>query len=141
MIFGASISPEKLFAMSVIGVLLIVGLALLFAKRPKKLNIQDYTKKWREIQALCKDKKTWPMAILGADALLSEVLKKRKINGKTTGERLVSAQKLFSNHDSVWQAHKLRNRIAHGEQKTVKENEVKKALIAIRQALRDIGAL
>ncbi|MDQ2973050.1 MAG: hypothetical protein M3Q79_01035 [bacterium] len=134
-------TPEKLFAAAVIAVFVFVGLTALFIKKPKKLKVTSYTTRWREIQNTLKDKKLWPLAIIEADSLLGEVLKKRKFKGANMGERMVSAQKLFSDHDAVWTAHKLRNKLAHGEQKTVKEDEVKKALVALRQALKDLGAL
>lgn len=134
-------SPEKIFAISIVVLIALLGVAVLLTVKPKKLKVPKYTERWRVIQATLKDKNNWVMAILDADAMLGEALKKRKFKGKTVGERLVSAQKMLSDHDSVWSAHKLRNRLAHGEQKSVKEDEVKKALIAIRQALKDLGAL
>lgn len=134
-------SPEKIVAVSVIALIVALGLLILFLRKPKKLKVPKYTERWRGIQSTLKDKNQWVMAILDADAMLGEALKKRKYKGKTVGERMVSAQKVFTDHDSVWSAHKLRNRLAHGEQKSVKEDEVKKALIAIRQALKDLGAL
>lgn len=134
-------SPEKIAVVGFVVLLILIGAALIFFRAPRKVRPKKYLLRWRNIQVSLKDNKLWPMAVMDADALLSEVLKKRKISGKTMGERMVAAQKLFSDHDSVWQAHKLRNKIAHGEIKNLKELEVKKALIAFRQALRDLGAL
>jgi hypothetical protein len=76
-----------------------------------------------------------------ADQLLDNVLKKRNKVGKTMGERMVSAQNDFSNNDAVWQAHKFANHIRHTNDESLQETDVKAALIAFRQALRDLGAL
>jgi hypothetical protein len=121
-------------------VLLIVA-KLLRRRAPKELNIEYFQARWKDLQKLCRDKKTWPLAIIDADNLLDEALKKRKVKGKTMGERLVTAQHNLTNNDGVWFAHKLRNKIVHEEFKNLKEADVKDALIGFRQALKDIGAL
>jgi hypothetical protein len=83
----------------------------------------------------------WPMAVIQADNLLDEALKKRRYKGKTMGERMVSAQKTFTNNNQMWFGHKLRNRIVHESDIKLAEKDVKTALIGLRQALRDLGAL
>lgn len=108
--------------------------------KPRPLNTTYFQKKWLEAQNLCKDKTTWPLAIINADKLLDEALKKRHYKGKTMGERMVSAQRMLSNNDGVWFGHKLRNRVVHEDTK-LREGDVKKALLGLRQALKDLGAL
>lgn len=122
-------------------VLLAVVLGAGFLRfRPRSLKHEYFQRKWQDAQKLCKDKTTWPLAVINADKLLDEALKKRKFKGKTMGERLVSAQRELSNNDGVWFGHKLRNRVVHEETK-LKEGDVKKALVGLRQALKDVGAL
>lgn len=107
----------------------------------RKLKPERYQQKWKELQAFCKDKATWPDAVIAADNLLDEVLKKRRMKGRTMGERLVKAQREFSDNDGVWSAHKLRNRLESEPDTQLKEEEVKTALLNFRQALKDLGAL
>ncbi len=133
--------------LDVIGAVLAVAvlLALVFvagrAKRyPKSLNARYFQAKWQEAQTFCKDKTSWPLAVINADKLLDEALKKRRFKGKTMGERMVAAQREMSDNDGVWFAHKLRNRLVHEADVKLKEADVKKALIGIRQALKDLGA-
>jgi hypothetical protein len=57
------------------------------------------------------------------------------------GERMVKAQRLFTDNDGVWFAHKLRNKIDADPTIKLKESEVKQALVGFRQALKDLGAL
>lgn len=122
----------------------IIGITILFVlykKVPKRIKRAKFTRKWRDVQQLCSDKSNWPQAILLADLLLDEVLKRRKREGKTMGERMVSAQNDFTNNDAIWQAHKFANHIRHTSDEKLNEQDVKAALVAFRQALRDLGAL
>lgn len=128
-----------------IAVVVIVLLGVVFGagylkRRPKVLNVAYFQTKWKEAQGYCKDKSTWPLAVINADKLLDEALKRRKFKGKTMGERMVAAQRELSDNDSVWYAHKLRNRLVHEADVKLKEADVKRALIGIRQALKDLGA-
>jgi hypothetical protein len=56
----------------------------------------------------------WKLAIIEADIVLDETLKQLGYSGGSLGERLksISPQQMTSLHDA-WEAHKVRNRIAH----------------------------
>lgn len=131
------------FLIAAIGAgLAALGLITFVAKRPRKdLDRQYFTKKWNELQKLCGKSETWPMAVIQADSLLDEALRKRHFKGKTMGERLVSAQRTMTDNDTMWFGHKLRNKLVHETDIQLTEKEVKKALLGLRQALRDVGAL
>lgn len=122
--------------------LAILGLITFLARRPRKdLDRKYFQAQWRELQKGLNRSETWPMAVIQADNLLDQALKKRRFKGKTMGERMVSAQRSFSDNDSAWFAHKLRNRLVHEVNVKLTEKEVKNALVGLRQALRDLGAL
>lgn len=106
-----------------------------------RLNSEKFREGWLAVQELCRDKSTWPLAVINGDKLLDEALRKRGFKGKNTGGRLVSARKILSDNDKVWFAHKLRNRLVHEEDIKLTEAIVKNALAGIRQALKDLGAL
>ena len=97
--------------------------------------------KWQEVQKMCSSRENWSQAIIDADRLLDEALKKRRIGGKNMGERMVRAQRIFTDNDSVWFGHKLRSKIETDPDVKLKEDDVKNALLGIRRALKDIGAL
>lgn len=127
----------------IVGVLLIAAtvFGVRFRLKPRKIKPQDFQTKWKEIKALLATKETWGEAVLDADQLLDRALKRLRFKGGSMGERLVHAQKQFSDHDSVWQAHKLAKKIVSDKEDVVlKEADVKKALLAFGQALKDIGA-
>jgi len=57
----------------------------------------------------------WKLAIIEADIILDQALKKRGYAGNSLGERLKSiAPTALASLDDAWQAHKIRNYIAHG---------------------------
>jgi hypothetical protein len=127
---------------SAVGVLAVCVLGFVFnKKRPKRVKIRHYSKRWKDIQKLCPSKETWPQAVIEADNLLDDVLKKRRYKGSSMGERLVEAQKIFTDNDSVWYAHKLRKKIEAEPSIKLKKAEVKDALFGIRQGLKDLRAL
>jgi hypothetical protein len=125
--------------LAIVGALIIAitGVVVIIKKLPKRVKTHHYTRKWRELQRLCHNKEQWMEALRAADALLDDVLKKKRFAGKTMGERMVEAQRNFSSNDAIWNAHKL----AQKQDSHLKEEEVKNSLIAYRQALRDLGAL
>ncbi|HSX05313.1 MAG TPA: hypothetical protein VLF69_02505 [Candidatus Saccharimonadales bacterium] len=120
---------------------MVFGTSFLLRRKPKKLSQDYYYDKWQELQKLCKDKSTWPLAIIDADKLLDDVLKKLRYKGKTMGERLVAAQRDIKDNDGVWFGHKLRNRLVHENNVKLTERDVKEALIGLRAGLKDLGAL
>jgi hypothetical protein len=109
--------------------------------RTRRLNVKKYTKRWQELQQYCASRKTWPQALSEADALLDKALKQRRFKGKTTGERLVSAQHKLTSNDSVWFSHKFCQKVQGVDVRTLKKKEMLIALAGFRQALRDLGAL
>lgn len=121
--------------------LLVLGSGWLLRRRPRKLNVERYQQKWQAAQKFCADKSTWPLAIIDADKLLDDALKKSHYKGKTMGERLVSAQHDIKDNDGVWYGHKLRNRLVHESDVKLKQRDVQDALVGIRSALKDLGAL
>jgi len=132
-----------LLAAAIVFGIIILLLISRFAPKPKRRLNQDYfQKRWLEILQRVKSSDDGTvLAIIDADKLVDEALKKLHFSGKTMGERLVAAQRSLTNNDSVWYAHKLRNRLVHEPSVRLKKNEAQMALTGFRQALRDLGAL
>lgn len=56
----------------------------------------------------------WRLAIIEADTILDELVKKMGYEGDTMGERLKNIEiSDFTTLQDAWEAHKIRNRIAH----------------------------
>jgi hypothetical protein len=108
---------------------------------PVRLNQEFYQQKWSELLTKVKTQDGMALAVIDADKLLDDALKKRHFKGKTMGERLVAAQRSLSDNDAVWFGHKLRNKLVHEQNVRLKKRDVQKALAGLRQGLRDLGAL
>ncbi|HSX14614.1 MAG TPA: hypothetical protein VLE72_01730 [Candidatus Saccharimonadales bacterium] len=80
-------------------------------------------------------------AVSEADKLLDYALKQLGTPGETMAERLKRVEGRLSHKEDVWQAHKLRNHLAHEVSFDLVASHAKGALAAFGQALRDLGAL
>ena len=126
-------------------IIILFAVAILVAgklfKRKSGLNQEEFMRRWKDIQTLIGTPEGSKMAIIEADNLVDEALKQLRISGKTMGERLVSARKMFTDNDAIWMAHKLRNKIVHESNTRVQPHQLKDAIIGFRKALKDLGAL
>jgi hypothetical protein len=123
-------------------VLIIVSrIGARFGVSPQKgLNKEYFHDKWFELLARVKTSEGMILAVIDADKLLDEALRKRHFRGKTMGERLVAAQRSLSDNDAVWYAHKLRNRLVHEPNVKLKKSEAQTALTGFKKGLQDLGA-
>jgi hypothetical protein len=125
----------------IIGLVFLAGIGGLNKKR-SGLDHAYYRKQWQTIEGYKQNGGAgWQLAIFEADKLLDHALKNRGFGGQTMGERLKSASGAFMSTDSVWHAHKLRNRLAHEQNVSLNSVTVDKALHNFRAALKDLGAL
>lgn len=134
---------EKI-AMAVGGAVILVVLVAVFfwvRRRRKPIDTTYFVAEWKTLQKLLRNKDRWDVALMQADNLLDIALKKKHFRGKSMGERMVKAQRLFTDNDSLWFAHKLRNKIESDPKLKLKEADLKQALVGLRQALKDLGAL
>lgn len=133
---------DVLIMIAVLAIVAALGGCIVWlSKRPRRMKIRHFQEKWLELQKLCANKENWAQAILDADKLLGEALKKKRFAGKSMGERLMAAQRVLTDNEAVWFGHKLRNKLLEDPATKLKEKDVKEALIGFRQALKDLGAL
>jgi hypothetical protein len=82
----------------------------------------------------------WRIGILEADNMLDEVLRNKGYVGEGVGEMLKSAS--FKTVSLAWDAHKIRNRIAHeGSDFQLTEREAKKAFTLYESVFRELKAI
>ena len=80
------------------------------------------------------------VAILDADKILNEALRGAGIPGIQLGDRLKKARPgQIPNLDELWQAHKLRNQIAHEPNFKLKRDLAERALTIYKTALENMG--
>lgn len=133
--------------MLMLGGILLIGLVLLAyiataGKRRSGLDREYYRAQWQRVEKLQNQGDTgWQLAILEADKLLDQALKAAGYPGQTMGDRLKDARSAFRSNDQVWQAHKLRNRLAHETDVRLNNIVVSRTLRQFKAGLKDIGAL
>lgn len=79
-------------------------------------QFSDVNPKWVKVLGHIKsdNPSDWRLAILEADIMLEEMLDKMGYPGQTLGERLKMVERSdFDTIDMAWEAHKIRNEIAH----------------------------
>lgn len=81
----------------------------------------------------------WRLAVLEADVLLDEMVSGMGYHGDSLGERLKSVEKSdFTTLDKAWEAHAVRNRIAHeGAAFALTEREAKRVLTLYEEVFKE----
>ena len=125
----------------IFGILILIILGRFGRRFVQPVNRRYFDKRWGEVLGRVKTSEGMALAVIDADKLLDEALRRKGYRGKTMGERLVAAQRELSNNDSIWYAHKLRNRLVHEPNVRLRKSEAKNALSGIKQGLQDMGAL
>lgn len=131
----------------VVAALTIGGLMIIFiqfaSKRAPKLNREAYAKVWRAIseRANVHSSDSMQMTIMKADKLLDRAMRDYGVAGETMGDRLKARKGYWSNENTLWAAHKLRNQIAHETNVKLNEQTFRRAMASYEEALRDLGAL
>ena len=104
-----------------------------FSKHDQKF----FHEKWVIITALVDHSPA--QSVLEADKLLDLALHKLGFQG-SFGEKLKRVGKVYFSHEQqVWDAHKLRNQIAHEVGFQVSRERAQGAISIFKQALRDLG--
>lgn len=141
---GDSLLPTlmMLLAIVVVGVVL---LAILITTRGKgkTLDKEAYRTEWLKIENNL-DKAndaTYQFSILSADKLLDRALRELGVPGKDMGERLKKSDGRFKNIDTVWVAHKIRNKIAHEVDAKIDRKVLRRMLAVYKNALKELGAI
>lgn len=116
------------YALAVIGLLVIIYCTMrIFELRAREEEYyhtliteptaeESTNHRWQHIQMLAESGKSseWREAIIEADIMLDDLLTKEGYHGASVGEKLKGVDRAnFSTLDDAWEAHKVRNRIAH----------------------------
>ena len=101
--------------------------------------------RWQSVQShLASDNPNdWKLAIIEADVLLEKMLDSAGFTGTTVGEKLKSAAtRSFDTLDDAWQAHRVRNQIAHGGADFVLTHKLaKETMIQYERVFTEFGVL
>lgn len=110
----------------------------------KNINKNDFSKEWQEVlkHASSHNPNDWKIAILDADSILDEVLIGKGVQGETLGERLKSVDPAdMKTLDMAWEAHKYRNAIAHGNELSFNQHEVRRIIALFEKTFKELKAI
>jgi hypothetical protein len=101
--------------------------------------------KWQRIVALVASESPteWRHGVIEADVILDEALKERGYIGESLGERLKNIPDgSLNNLSAAWDAHKVRNEIAHaGSDFILTQREARRAIDLYRKILDELGVV
>ena len=110
----------------------------------EELSRRRAVKAWKQIQKRLKigGEAQLKMAIIEADKILDEILKKSGYQGENMSDRLkqiTPAQ--ISNIEEIWQAHKIRNRIVHEPDFSILSNEAENIIEIYEKTFKESGLI
>lgn len=105
-------------------------------------KVQDvHNRRWTKVESLIHSHSTndWRQAILEADIMLDEMLDKIGYKGKTIAEKLKQVEESdFLTLQQAWEAHKIRNRIAHhGSNYVLTKNDAERAFKLFKEVFEE----
>ncbi len=83
----------------------------------------------------------WKLAIIEADIILDDTLKRQGYAGPTLGDRLKSiSPSSLTSIDDAWQAHKVRNQIAHaGSDFVLTQKIARETIVQYERVFKELG--
>lgn len=82
----------------------------------------------------------WNLAVIQADSIVDSILKEMGIPGETMGERMRTLDKgRLSSLEDLWEAHRVRNDIAHSPDRTVSKHRAAQAIGLFEKVLKEMG--
>ena len=111
---------------------------------PEAAKESPFGSRWDEVKRHLDSTKEaeWKFAVIEADSLIDYVLKSSGYSGDTMGERLKNIDKTqIVTLDGLWEAHKIRNRLAHDASYFLRYGEAKRAVQLYEKTLKELQAL
>lgn len=105
---------------------------------------EKMSQKWKDITAKASshiesDRK---VAVIEADKLIDELIKRVGFKGKDMGERLKQINlNQISNINDIWQAHKIRNSLVHDAYFKLTENDTNYVIRVYESTLKELDVL
>ena len=111
----------------------------------EKVLVKDFAgvsnERWNHIEELIKsyNSNDWRQAIIEADLILEEMLEKIGYAGMTIGDKLKNVEPSdFNTLNQAWEAHKIRNKIAHeGSKFALSREDAERAVGLYREVFKE----
>lgn len=126
-------------------VLAVAGL-LMFRVKPARVSERDKVKirqEWSKVNELLdsSDDHAWAKAVMDADKILDLSLGMVGAQGAGLGEKMKRNEHLLGDVNRVWNAHKLRNRLAHDVDVHLSKPAAVEAIRTFESVIKRIGLL
>jgi len=144
---GTYFIPHIKFILSILSIFFITGIIYCYVRiyeiRKEENKKYEYkepvskkggiaTERWDLVQkhVSSANENDWRLAIIEADSILDDLVKKMGYEGESLGDRLKAADiGDFKSIQNAWEAHKVRNRIAHdGSEFEITNREARRVL-------------
>ena len=109
----------------------------------RPFGVRKIEKQWNKIMARLDTglESEYKLAVIEADSMLDDILKRMGYAGEILGERLKNlTSATLPNIEKIKEAHKVRNNIIHDPDYKLSLNEAKEMLSVYEQAFRDLQA-
>ena len=100
--------------------------------------------RWEEVMSHIESDREaeWKFALIEADKLADDLLKKSGYLGDTMGERLMNIEKdQLLSLQGLWEAHKIRNKLVHDANYFLRYAEARQAIKLYEEAIRELQAI
>lgn len=100
--------------------------------------------KWKEVVRHFESTKEaeWKFAVIEADKLVDDLLKQAGYPGDTMGERLMNIEQgQLLSLQGLWEAHKIRNKLAHDVNYFLRYAEARQAIKFFEEALKELQVI
>ena len=130
-----------------------IRMSEVFAKQTEELGIafnwdkekKQKNERWSRVEEYMRSNNhsDWKIAVLEADNILDEVVERMGYKGESLGERLKSVEASdFPFLDEAWQAHKVRNNVAHkGTNFELNRSEAEQTINIYNRIFKALGYL
>lgn len=129
LIFGSIILLAVLMAITVFW---LSRKSTRFTEKDRKFFISE----WQKVENLLQNSP--PHAVMEADKIFDNVLFRLGYKGSFV-DKFRPAQRLVKNPEAIWNAHKIRNRLAHESGFTIDERQARGSVSSFRSGLHDLG--
>jgi len=109
----------------------------------RPFGVRNIEKDWRKVASRLDtgSEPEYKLAVIEADNMMNEILKRMGYGGQSLGERLEKlTAATLPNIDGVKEAHKVRNNIVHDPNYKLSLEETRKTLSIFEKAFRDLEA-
>ena len=107
------------------------------ASPENNINLEN----WQKIQAQgsSENENDRKQAVIAADSLIEKILAMAGYSGENLGEKLKNIEPAdLDSLDALWEAHKIRNRIAHETGYALPKEDAERALNLFEKALKEL---